>query len=61
MTASNSVSVDLPIADISRFQMENDDIFAPPSNDNALPRPLSNTADSGRITFGAGYRLPTSK
>ena len=30
----------------------------------ALPRPIRSvpsTADTGRITFGAGYRLPTRK
>jgi hypothetical protein len=35
-----------------------------PSHSGALPRPISslpNVTDSGRICFGAGYRLPPSK
>lgn len=33
-------------------------------SDSVLPRPVSkdlNIADSGRISFGAGFRLPTKK
>jgi hypothetical protein len=36
----------------------------PSHSGGALPRPISslpNVADSGRVCFGAGYRLPASK
>lgn len=61
MTASNSVSINLPIADITHIEQDSDDIFGTPRNDIAVPRPLPNTVDTGRISFGAGYRLPVSK
>ena len=57
MTSSNTVAQ----TDI------NDDLPAPVGQSNqvpfvsGLPRPVPSIADTGRISFGAGFRLPVTK
>jgi hypothetical protein len=61
MTASIHVSNDLPISDLPRPDSASDSISSNSDAQIALPRALPKIADSGRISFGAGYRLPLSK
>lgn len=63
MTSSINLSIASASADLDDTAKQVPD-FAAEKLGSALPRPvrsLASTADTGRISFGAGFRLPAKK
>ncbi|HBK06064.1 MAG TPA: hypothetical protein DDZ81_09385 [Acetobacteraceae bacterium] len=63
MTSSINLSIGSPAADIDAASKASPE-FSGEKVNTALPSPirtLPNIADTGRISFGAGYRLPAKR